>query len=249
MVYTSIFRFLLEHSFDAPREEIRRCIIEKLGPAAWDYHPKAEFLNQKFNNKTLLHTSVKAGKLDITDLLLDYGAYPDIEEDSQTIAHRAAAENNKLLIRILRYHKYKFSSYNSLGETPLMVAIAYGYEKVARYLWISSNVAKMAKDNSTVLHYTAKHGNNSLARAACERKIHINTNQTTRPGNYTALHLATMYRQNHIVNILLEHGAYPNITDVNGNIPRDYAFYEQKRNIFEDWDYISGRKRKTSDSE
>ncbi|KZS02239.1 Uncharacterized protein APZ42_000794 [Daphnia magna] len=81
---------------DARREEIRRCIIQKLGPAAWDYNPKAEFLNQKFNNKTLLHTSVKAGKLDITDLLLDYGADPDIEEDGQTIAHRAAAGNNKL---------------------------------------------------------------------------------------------------------------------------------------------------------
>lgn len=25
--------------FVAPREEIRRCIIEKLGPAAWDYLP------------------------------------------------------------------------------------------------------------------------------------------------------------------------------------------------------------------
>ncbi|KAK4045307.1 hypothetical protein OUZ56_032845 [Daphnia magna] len=205
---------------DAQRDEIRRCIIKKLGPAACDYHPKAEFLNQKFNNKTLLHTSVKAGKLDITDLLLDYGADPDIEEDVQTIANRAAAENNKLLIRILRYHKYKFSSYNSLGETPLMVAIAYGHEEVASYLWISSNVAQMAKDNSTVLHYAAKHGNNSLARAVCERKIHININQTTRPGNYTALHLATMYRQDHIVNILLEHGVYPNITYVNGNTPR-----------------------------
>ncbi|KAK4007241.1 hypothetical protein OUZ56_012401 [Daphnia magna] len=167
----------------------------------------------------------------------DYGFYPPTRSkgrnkkvyhpeigsrcNGQTIAHRAAAENNKLLIRILRYHKYKFSSYNSLGETPLMVAIAYGHEEVASYLWISSNVAQMAKDNSTVLHYAAKHGNNTLARAACERKIRININQTTRPGNYTALHLATMYRQDHIVNILLEHGAYPDITDVNGNTPRD----------------------------
>lgn len=233
----------------APREEIRRCIIQKLGPAAWDYHPKAEFLNQKFNDKTLLHTSVKAGKLDITDLLLDYGADPDIEEDGQTIAHRAAAENNKLLIRILRYHKYKFSSYNSLGETPLMVAIAYGHEEVASYLWISSNVAQMAKDNSTVLHYAAKHGNNTLARAACERKIHININQTTKPGNYTALHLATMYRQDLITNILLEHGADPDITDVNGNTPRDYAFDEHRRNIFEDWKRIRSRERKASGNE
>ncbi|KZS04123.1 Uncharacterized protein APZ42_032998 [Daphnia magna] len=28
---------------DAPREEIRRRIIEKLGTAAWDYHPKLSF--------------------------------------------------------------------------------------------------------------------------------------------------------------------------------------------------------------
>ncbi|KAK4030854.1 hypothetical protein OUZ56_024241 [Daphnia magna] len=235
--------------YDAPREEIRRCIIQKLGKDASDYHPKAEFLNQKFSKKTLLHTSVKPGKLDITDLLLDYGADPDIEEDGQTIAHRAAAENNKLLIRIFRYHKYKFSSYNSLGETPLMVAIAYGHEEVGSYLWKSSNVAQMAKDNSTVLHFAAKHGNNSLARAACERKIHININQTTRPGNYTALHRATMYRQDHIVNILLEHGANTNITDVNENTPRDYAFDEQRRNVFENWDYIRSHKRKASDSE
>ncbi|KAK4037693.1 hypothetical protein OUZ56_029724 [Daphnia magna] len=132
------------------------------------------------------------GKLDITDLLLDYDTDLDIEEDCQTIAHRAAAVNNKLLIRILRYHKYKFSSNNSLGETPLMVAIAYAHEEVASYLWISINVAQMAKDNSTLLHNAAKHGNNSLARAACERKIHININQKTKPENYTALHVATM---------------------------------------------------------
>lgn len=234
---------------DAPREEIRRCIIKKLGLAAWDYHPKAEFLNQKFNNKTLLHTSVKAGKLDMTDLLLDYGADPDIEEDGQTIAHRAAAKNNKLLIRILRYHKYKFAAYNSLGETPLMVAIAYGHEEVASYLWVSSNVAQMAKDSSTVLHYATKYGNNSLARAACERKIHININQTTRPGNYTALHLASMYSQDNIIHFLLEHGANTNITDVNGNTPRDNAFDGQRRNVFEDWDFIRSRQRKASNSE
>ncbi|KAK4007206.1 hypothetical protein OUZ56_012366 [Daphnia magna] len=53
---------------------------------------------------------------------------------------------------------------NSLGETPLMVAIAYGHEEVASYLWISSNVAQMAKENSTVLHYAAKHFFNTNGR-------------------------------------------------------------------------------------
>ncbi|KAK4024539.1 hypothetical protein OUZ56_009961 [Daphnia magna] len=236
---------------DAPREEIRRCIIQKLGPAAWDYHPKAEFLNQKFNNKTLLHTSVKAGKLDITDLLLDYGADPDIEEDGQTIAHRAAAENNKLLIRILRYHKYKFSSYINLGETPLMVAIAYGHEEVRGYLWISSNVAQIAKDNSTVLHYAAKHGNNTLARAACERKIHININQTTKPGNYTALHLATMSTDIDPLRMPLNPlGSRPEIMQtvvrIQTHLEEDVEVSLPKQEVYEEyWGLLYGKCHKT----
>ncbi|KAK4015054.1 hypothetical protein OUZ56_030044 [Daphnia magna] len=217
---------------DAPREEIRKCIIQKLGPAAWDYHPKAEFLNQKFNNKTLLHASVKAGKLDITDLLLDYGADPDIKEDGQTIAHRAAAENNKLFIRVLRYHKYKFSSYNSLGETPLMVAIAYGHEEVASYLWISSNVAQMAKDNSTVLHYAAKMETTVSLGQHAKGKSTLTSIKRLDQGTIRPYTLATMYSQDNIINILLEHGANTNITDVNGNTPRDYAFDGQRTNLF-----------------
>lgn len=52
---------------NAPREEIRKRIIKKLGPAAWDYRTKAEFLNQRYDGKTLLHKNVEVEKLDITD--------------------------------------------------------------------------------------------------------------------------------------------------------------------------------------
>lgn len=118
---------------DAPREdqEIRRRIIEKLVPAACDYKP---FLNHEYNRRTLLHRSVKLVKLDIADLLLYYGVDPDTEEDGETVTHRVAAEKPKLLLRILRNHKWKFLAYNSLGETPLMVAIAYGNVDVANHL-------------------------------------------------------------------------------------------------------------------
>lgn len=77
-------------------------------PLTWDYHPKAEFLNQAYNGKTLLPRRVKLRKLEIKDLLLCYSTDLDIEEDGEAIAQRATAENNKLLLRILRYHKCKF---------------------------------------------------------------------------------------------------------------------------------------------
>ncbi|KAK4007025.1 hypothetical protein OUZ56_012180 [Daphnia magna] len=87
---------------DVPREQIRRCIIKKLGTAAWTYHPEAEFLT---TNTTERHS------YNLTNLLLHYGADPNIEDDGETLAHRVATENNKLLLRILRFqHMVKDNS-------------------------------------------------------------------------------------------------------------------------------------------
>ncbi|KZS04151.1 Uncharacterized protein APZ42_032993 [Daphnia magna] len=168
----------------------------------------------------VMEWSEKTKKLDITDLLLDYGADPDIEEDVQTIAHRAAVKNHKLLIRILRYHKYKFAAYNSLGETPLTVAIAYGHEDIANYLWCSSNVTQITKDNSTVLHYAARYGNGCLVRAACEEKSKIDIDQKTIPDNYTALHLAAIFHSD-VMNIFIRYGANTKEINSNGKTPQD----------------------------
>ncbi|KAK4006794.1 hypothetical protein OUZ56_011952 [Daphnia magna] len=77
----------------------------------------------------------------------------------------------------------EFAGYNSLGETPLMAAIAYGHEDIVNYIWFSSNVPQIAKDNSTVLHYAARYGNGGLVRAACEETHKINIDQKTIPDN------------------------------------------------------------------
>ncbi|KAK4013335.1 hypothetical protein OUZ56_025569 [Daphnia magna] len=53
----------------------------------------------------------------------------------------------------------------------------------------------MVKHKSTVLHYAAKYGNDGLAWAACRKESHVDINKKTIPGNHTALHLATIYRQ------------------------------------------------------
>ncbi|KZS10340.1 Uncharacterized protein APZ42_025216 [Daphnia magna] len=78
-----------------------------------------------------------------------------------------------------------------------------------------------------------------------QKNNNININQKTKPGNYTALHLATMYSQVNVIRILIEHGANTEITDVNGDTPRDYASDRQKRNVFEDWDYIKNPQEKS----
>ncbi|KAI9557221.1 hypothetical protein GHT06_017041 [Daphnia sinensis] len=220
---------------DAPREEIRKFILKKLGQTEGHQRPKAEFLDGIMNGRTLLHRSVEKEKLDVTDLLLYYGADPDIEEDGQTIAHIAGAENNKLLLRILRMHGCRFAKYNSLGETPLMVAIAYGHEDIAKYL-------------CTVLHYAARYGNKEIAKSACQEK-RIDINQRCTPGNYTALHMATIFRHTDIMSILIQHNAEMDERDIAGRTPQEYATDKNRREVFEYWDKNSNRKCKASDSE
>lgn len=107
----------------------------------------------------------------------------------------------------------------------------------------------MVKDNNTILHYAAKYGNDGLARAACKKGCPIDINQKTKPGDHTGLHLATMYRQINVMSILIEYGAKTEEADVNGNTPRDYATDRDSTSVFEDWEYMRNRKRKTSDSE
>ncbi|KAI9551220.1 hypothetical protein GHT06_006135 [Daphnia sinensis] len=129
-----------------------------------------------------------------------------------------------------------------------MVAIAYGHEDLAHYLWCSSNVAQKAKDNSTVLHYAARYGNNEIVKLACQRKD-INVNERTTPGNYTALHLATIFRQTTAMDILVRHNANMGGRDMDGKTPRDYATDPSRKRIFEDGEERRSGKRRWSDSE
>lgn len=188
--------------FDAPKEEIGKCIIEKMGITAWNFRKKAEFLNYKY--KLLDGSGVKVENSDITDLFLTYEMCPDIERNGETIAHKAAAENNKLFLQILRYqYSCKLSAYNSLGKTPLKVVIAHGNKDVTDYLWLKSNMAKLASDNSSLLHYAVKYGNESLTTSAYKPKNYIDINQPSPPENYTALHVVTIFRQG-VMSILIQ---------------------------------------------
>ncbi|KAK4006531.1 hypothetical protein OUZ56_011685 [Daphnia magna] len=64
--------------YDAPREEIRRCIIEKLGPAAWDY---LEFALKLASEKVAFVTTFLLGGVAVTgrSCCADILALRDIE--------------------------------------------------------------------------------------------------------------------------------------------------------------------------
>ena len=83
-------------------------------------------LNKKHGTLSLVHESVILRKHDITDLLLEHGANVNIYEQGQTIAHRAAAANDTLMLYIIYRHGGDFSLLDRNGETALMLAISLG---------------------------------------------------------------------------------------------------------------------------
>ncbi|KAK4025040.1 hypothetical protein OUZ56_010545 [Daphnia magna] len=119
------------------------------------------------NGTTLLHGSVIKERFDVTDMFLQYGADSNIYEEGMTIAHRAAADNNVHLLRILSHHGNTFNIQNSMGEPPLLVAIALNNMECIKYLWMDRIIVHQTLDEETYVQR-----NSSIEDHAHQRKLH-----------------------------------------------------------------------------
>ncbi|KAK4028279.1 hypothetical protein OUZ56_017559 [Daphnia magna] len=119
------------------------------------------------NGTTLLHGSVIKERYDVTDMFLQYGADSNIYEEGMTIAHRAAADNNVHLLRILSHHGNTFNIQNSMGEPPLLVAIALNNMECIKYLWMDRIIVHQTLDEETYVQR-----NSSIEDHAHQRKLH-----------------------------------------------------------------------------
>jgi ankyrin repeat protein len=141
----------------APRESLRP-YLKKHIPTPIPSGDK-NILNKKHGGLMLLHGSVMSLKHDITDLQLEHGANVNIYEKGQTIAHRAAAANDALMLHIIYRYGGDFSLINEDGETPLMIAITLGYTRAINEILNYWNIDTSSGNNETILHYAARHNN------------------------------------------------------------------------------------------
>jgi ankyrin repeat protein len=139
----------------APRESLRMYLKKNI-PTPIPSGNK-NILNKRYKNLTLLHESVIFLKHDITDLLLEHGANVNIYEQGHTIAHRAAAANDTLMLHIIYRYGGDFSLLNQDGETPLMIAITLGNTGATKEILNYWNVDTSSGNNETILHYAARH--------------------------------------------------------------------------------------------
>ncbi|KZS04182.1 Uncharacterized protein APZ42_032924 [Daphnia magna] len=163
---------------EVPREIIRKHLLE----ARENGKNIKPILDTVFPNGTsLLHGSVIKERFDVMDMFLQYGADSNIYEEGMTIPHRAAVDNNVHLLCILSHHCNIFNIQNSMGEPPLLVAIALNNMNVLNICgwikllctkrWMKKQCYIMLLNITTNLSRKYVQRNSSIGDHAHQRKL------------------------------------------------------------------------------
>jgi ankyrin repeat protein len=214
----------------APRESLRQYLKKRMPtPIPLD---EKNFLNNLYDGISLLHESVTLRKHDIMELLLEYRANVNIYEEGQTIAHRAAANNDTTMLRIIYRYGGDFSLLNQEGEIPLMTAITFGNTEAIKEILHYWNINISSRNHETILHYAARHDNPKIALYASDPIHRVKLNQRSTNELRTALHIAVKESRVEVTSILLDHGARDEWRDYYGALARDYITNNDIRVLF-----------------
>jgi len=165
------------------------------------------------DTETPLHDAVELGSVELVQLLLEYGATACFCPSDTVMGplHVAAFHNRVDIARLLLEHKAPIDAPNAHGNTALVLAAANGHLELAREL-IQTHGADVNYSASTVdgtaLNRAAKRGQAALVESLLE----LQASPETRDGEgRTPLALAILNRHQHVVELLLQHRAQPNI--------------------------------------
>jgi ankyrin repeat protein len=114
-----------------------------------------------------------------------------------------------------------------------MTAAAFGSLEAAEFL-IARGADPMAQDSQnadTPLHFAALAGRIEMAKLLLAHDAKIDAGSS--PAEATPLHYAAVYGQMRMVAFLVENGADPNVRDVKGLTPFQYASLRNRRPVME----------------
>ena len=127
-------------------------------------------------------------------------------------------ESEKVVQVLMAWPKTDVNAINSKGESPLMLAALRGQEDVAQRL--IKKGADVNKTGWTPLHYAASGGKVPLLKLLIENHAYIDAES---PNGTTPLMMAAMYGTGAAVELLLQEGADPRLTNQQGLTALQFA--------------------------
>ncbi|KAJ6582574.1 ankyrin repeat-containing domain protein [Mycena vulgaris] len=183
------------------------------------------------DGKTALHSAVRSGHLDVTQLLIEHSASVDqttkdarlhsisqhglvasasasvdqAENDGWTALHFAARSGRLSLGQLLIAHSASVDQAASNGCTALHFPSVGSHLDVAQLLIEHSAYVDQAENNGwTALHFATQSGRLNVAQLLIEHSASVD--QTDNNG-WTALHFATQSGRLNVAQLLIEHSA------------------------------------------
>jgi ankyrin repeat protein len=215
-----VSRGVLEHSPEENGIGIARLLLQH----AVDLHA------QDLDHDTPLHSAAFSGMLEIVRALLDHGANVNAEnKEGRTPLHQAAQGkygtkvNGVDITRLLLERGVDVNARTKDKFTPLHLAAFCGRFEVARVLLENGANAKAETEcGDTPLHivsrgdYDSQEDGVGIARLLLEYNVDVDA---PNKNHYTALHWTAFGERLQITQLLLDHGANPNVETEQGGTP------------------------------
>ena len=186
----------------------------------------------KANNRgeTALLLTCDSAQADSVKLLLKEGANPNIHEgEGNTSLHAAVLGccTDEILLEIIR-HKVQLDARNVHGQTSLLLACSYRRQNFIKILLQAGSNPNIADNHGdTCLHATITGGCSKwIIHTLIENGADVNA---ANKENVTALMIACGNGRAGTINVFLDAGADPNITDAYGYTCLSYANYGKCR--------------------
>ncbi|XP_042716879.2 protein tyrosine phosphatase type IVA 3 isoform X4 [Chrysemys picta bellii] len=171
-------------------------------------HAEAQLsAREKRYGDTVLHASCRKRDVEVTKILVEYGAVVDCQNDEgQTPLHVAAWEGDEALLKFFHHCKANPNVADKMDRSPLHIAAERGHTNVVELLMekFHSNVLARTKDGSTLMHVASEHGHPDTALAFLKKGVLLHM-----PNKYGALCLHVAAKRGHaaVVKALLQRGA------------------------------------------
>ena len=194
------------------------------------------------------------GYLEITKLLLDYGALVNLTIQSGFCPlHHAAAEGNVDVIQLLLERGANINLSNGFGDTAIILAAKNQHREALSLLAYSgASLDGVNKSGKGIWHYAVDCDDNDLLAVfvSCYQKLkNMESGQLKFAEGKTPLHLAAMKGDYEKIDFLLKAGADPDAQDEGGNTFIHLAAREGKEKVLNQFVGTVDFNRKNDESE